>query len=148
MPDSDHSLIFQDAGGLRDRALIRRFAATLRRRVTGGNSFCCLITSDAELRKLNREFLGNDYPTDVLSFPSGRRNGFIGDLAISADRARDQSRRFGHTQREEIFILMLHGVLHLMGMDHETDSGLMRGIEMDWRKRLGLPAGLIERMAS
>jgi len=148
MPDSDQSLIFRDAGGLRDRALLRRFAATLRRRVTGGRSFCCLLTGDEELRQLNREFLGNDCSTDVLSFPSGRGDGFLGDLAISTDRARLQARHFGHTLRAEISILMLHGVLHLMGMDHETDSGRMQGIEVEWRKRLRLPAGLIERVAS
>jgi probable rRNA maturation factor len=104
-----------------------------------------MLTRDAELTRLNRTFLSNDYPTDVLSFPSGSRTGFLGEIAISTDRARDQAGQQGHAIDDEIKILMLHGVLHLLGMDHETDGGVMARTETRWRKRLQLPAGLIER---
>ncbi|MEZ5399849.1 MAG: rRNA maturation RNase YbeY [Bryobacteraceae bacterium] len=115
--------------------------------VAGGRPFECLIAGDGELRRLNREFLGKDAPTDVLSFPSGTGEGRLGELAISADRARAQAADHGHGVEDEIGILMLHGVLHLMGMDHERDRGAMRRAEGRFRKRLGLPLGLIERVA-
>jgi probable rRNA maturation factor len=131
---------------VRPRA-IRNFARRLSIEVARRRAFDCLITGDAELRKLNYRFLGKDYATDVLSFPSAA-NGTLGDLAISAMRARMQAREFGHTTEDEIRILMLHGVLHLLGMDHETDGGRMARAEKRWRTRLGLPNGLIERVQS
>jgi probable rRNA maturation factor len=86
-----------------------------------------------------------DYATDVLSFPSAIA-GTLGDLAISLPRARAQARDFKHTTEIEIRILMLHGVLHLLGYDHETDSGRMARAEKRWRTQLKLPNGLIERV--
>jgi probable rRNA maturation factor len=135
---------------------LQRFASKLEAEVAAGNSFDCLVTTDAELRRLNRDFRGKDQATDVLSFPAGplpngrstERNGVLGDLAISLPRARAQARQFGHTLEHEIRILMLHGLLHLLGMDHETDRGRMARAERHWRARLGLPPGLIERIAS
>ena len=115
---------------------MQRFARKL------GHPFDCLITGDAELRRLNREFRGIDCATDVLSFPGTR------DLAISVQRARAQARQFGHSTEQEIQILMVHGMLHLLGMDHESDSGRMARAEKRWRKQLGLPDGLIERVRS
>jgi probable rRNA maturation factor len=133
------------APDLRPRAL-QSFARKLQHDVARGRAFDVLITGDAELRRLNREFLGKDYPTDVLSFPSeGPR---LGDLAVSAARARAQARQFGHSTEEEIRVLMLHGVLHLLGMDHESDSGAMARAEKRWRARLGLANGLIERVGA
>jgi probable rRNA maturation factor len=140
------------------RGQLEEFARTLRRHVAGGREFQCLITNDAELRRLNREFRGKDYATDVLSFPAGgeadRKNGragmpvlgSLGEVAISGDRARAQAREFRHSIHDEICILMLHGVLHLLGMDHERDDGAMARGETAWRKKLGLPTGLIERV--
>ena len=90
--------------------------------------FQCLITGDEELRRLNRQFLGKDYPTDVLSFPAGDDD-MLGEIAISAERAAEQAREFGHSVEDEIRILMLHGVLHLAGMDHERDRGAMARAE-------------------
>lgn len=145
-PDNSTTLLFRRARGLTDRAALREFAEGLRRDVTGGRPFVCLITDDRELQRLNSEFLGHDYPTDVLSFPSGDGAGSLGDMAISVDRAREQAADFGHGLSDEIRILMLHGALHLMGMDHENDRGRMKRTETAWRKRLGLPAGLIERV--
>lgn len=72
---------------------------------------------------------------------------FLGELAISKERAAAQAREHGHSIEQEIQILMLHGVLHLLGMNHERDGGQMARAETAWRERLGLPAGLIERAA-
>jgi probable rRNA maturation factor len=134
------------------RAPIERFANTLQKEVVRNRCFDTLITGDAELRRLNRDFRGKDYPTDVLSFPSEPRPSgsgpHLGDIAISLGRARAQAREFGHAIEQEIQILMLHGVLHLMGHDHETDSGAMARAEKRWRAKLGLPNGLIERVRS
>ena len=127
----------------RDR--VEEFAETLQHEVANGRRFSCLLTRDAELQRLNRTFLGHDYATDVLSFPSGSRSGFLGEIAISVDRAREQAREQGHAAADELKILMLHGVLHLLGMNHETDRGLMARTETRWRKHFQLPAGLIER---
>lgn len=139
------TVIFRRApADVRQRA-ISGFARRLQREVSEGRPFDCLITGDAELRRLNRNFRGKDYPTDVLSFPAGGL--FLGDLAISAMRARAQAREFGHTTEQEIRVLMLHGLLHLLGMDHESDGGRMARAEKRWRVRLGLPRGPIERVA-
>ncbi len=110
--------------------------------------FTCLITSDAELQRLNRNFRKQDYATDVLSFPSGNALGLLGDIAISFDRAQRQAAEHGHTVRQEIEILMLHGTLHLLGMDHENDGGQMARAESKWRAALGLPRGLIARVSA
>lgn len=125
---------------------MRSFARRLQREVAGGRPFTCLLTRDEELRRLNRQFLGKDYPTDVLSFPSLEEEGYLGDVAVSVDRAIEQAARFGHSAEAEIEILLLHGVLHLLGMDHERDGGRMRRSESGWRRKLNLPAGLIERV--
>ena len=133
------------------QAALREFALTLSKRVTRDRAFDCLITGDEELRRLNRQFRRKNHATDVLSFPQDHSlpspdpHEPLGELAISADRALEQAREFGHPLGDEIRILMLHGVLHLMGMDHETDTGVMSAAEVRWRKVLGLPSGLIER---
>ncbi|HEU0122868.1 MAG TPA: rRNA maturation RNase YbeY [Bryobacteraceae bacterium] len=143
-PDGS-TFLFRSAPKGLDRKRLRHFQDTLSTHLTAGRSFTCLLTSDAELRRLNATFLGHDYPTDVLSFPSEEGEESLGDLAISAPRAKAQSEEFGHPIEIEIEILMLHGVLHLLGHDHETDKGAMRRLETRWRTKLGLPAGLIER---
>ena len=127
-----------------DRERLEAFARSLVERVTGRKPFACRITGDAELHRLNQNYLGHDYATDVLSFPAGQDD-FVGDLAISRQRAGAQAREFGHDIHQEIEILMLHGVLHLTGLDHENDDGRMRRVETRWRKEFGLPTGLIER---
>ena len=90
-----------------------------------------LLARDATLRKLNRQFRGIDKATDVLSFPSAgmgaSKHG--GDLAISFETARRQAEEHEHTLNEELRVLMLHGLLHLAGMDHETDDGEMAARE-------------------
>jgi probable rRNA maturation factor len=127
--------------------VLKEFSLTLRREVTGGRDFVCLLTDDRELRRLNSQFLDKDYPTDVLSFPNPPDAQVLGEIAISVQRAAEQAREFGHDVETEICVLMLHGVLHLMGLDHTSDRGRMARLETRWRRRLGLPAGLIERAA-
>jgi probable rRNA maturation factor len=113
-----------------------------------GRALSCLVSGDAELRRLNKQFRGKNSRTDVLSFPSRLSDGFAGDLAISADRAKAQAAAHRHSIDDELRVLMLHGALHLAGMDHESDSGEMARAESRWRKRLGLPGGLLERARS
>jgi len=145
MPDPASYLIFSKRQPPLDRAALRQYAQRLSASLGQGREFTCVLTGDRRLRQLNRDFLGHDYATDVLSFPSGAPGGPLGDLAISLDRAVDQAQRWGHAVEDEVRILMLHGVLHLTGHDHETDGGRMRRLETRWRKALGLPTGLIER---
>jgi probable rRNA maturation factor len=144
MSSDDISLLFRTSRKIRRREL-RQFLEELTRTVTRGRSMACVIAGDAELQRLNKRFRGKNSATDVLSFPSADGNGFAGDMAISADRARAQAAEHRHSIDDELRILMLHGALHLAGMDHETDSGKMARAEARWRKRLGLPSGLIER---
>jgi len=145
MPDPASTLIFRRSKLPLNRPALRAFARQLTVDLTGGREFTCLLTGDAAMRKLNRDFLGHDYATDVLSFPSGAGAGPLGDLAISLDRAAEQAAELGHGVDDEVRVLMLHGVLHLTGHDHETDRGAMRRLETRWRRQYGLPAGLIER---
>ena len=150
-PDGSTVTFRRAPADLRLRA-IERFARKLEQEVARGRAFDCLVTGDAELRRLNHAFRGKDYATDVLSFPAGLANhaagAHLGDIAISLARARKQARDFGHTTEQEVRILMLHGLLHLLGMDHESDAGRMARAEKRWRVRLGLPNGLIERVRS
>jgi probable rRNA maturation factor len=170
MPSSEGSSVrFRRVPASLRRTDIERFARRLQKEVCRGRTFDALVTGDAELRRLNRDFRGQDYATDVLSFPAacqqtlpnGRgsdgsraeprpsgRGCFLGDIAVSLGRARAQAREFGHPIEHEIQILMLHGVLHLCGHDHEADSGAMARAEKRWRVKLGLPNGLIERVRS
>jgi probable rRNA maturation factor len=116
-PDGS-TFLFRTAPRGLDRKRLRLFQDTLTGLVTKGRPFTSLLTSDAELRRLNATFLGKDYPTDVLSFPSVEGEESLGELAISAPRAKAQAAGFGHPVETEIEILMLHGVLHLLGLDH------------------------------
>jgi probable rRNA maturation factor len=139
MPAPEPHVSFHRVPVSLDRVPIENFAETLKSRLARAIEFHCLVTTDADLRRMNARFLGNDYPTDVLSFPE------LGDVAISYRRARAQAAGFGHSVEDEIRILMLHGTLHLLGMDHETDGGRMARAEAHWRKKLGLPNSLIAR---
>jgi len=111
-----------------------------------------LLTGNAEMRALNRQFRRKDKPTDVLSFPTDlKREGehaFAGEIAVSADIAFENARRLGHSPALEVKILALHGILHLAGFDHESDNGQMARKESALRRRLGLPSSLTERGAS
>jgi probable rRNA maturation factor len=104
------------------------------------------IVPDARVHALNRRFRKQDAATDVLSFPSGER-GYLGDVVIAAGVARRQARDAGHSLGTELRVLALHGLLHLLGYDHETDGGRMSRLERRLRARGGLREGLIERSA-
>jgi probable rRNA maturation factor len=115
-----------------------------------------LLADDKTLRRLNRSFLGKDKATDVLSFPAGATAVFFGepgaeemagDVAISLETAARQAARYGHSLRDEVRVLMLHGVLHLAGFDHERDKGEMAAREGELRREFGLKGGVIGRVS-
>jgi probable rRNA maturation factor len=98
------------------------------------------FVSDREMARWNAAYRGKPGPTDVLSFPAayGARRGVLGDIAIAPETARRYARKNGRTLADEIRVLMLHGVLHLMGYDHESDNGQMNRVEQRLRRRLGI----------
>ena len=102
------------------------------------------LVDDAVVRDLNREYRDTDAATDVLSFP-GDEPGFLGDIVIAAGVARRQAMEAGHAFGTEARVLALHGLLHLLGYDHERDRGTMARLESRLRRRAGLREGLIER---
>ena len=126
---------------------LARFLARVRRAAGVKGTVNVLVTSSAEMRSLNRRFRAKDKPTDVLSFPPGPDvpKQFAGEIAISAEIASQNARSLGHSAAEEIKILVLHGLLHLRGYDHECDNGEMARREQQLRAKLHLPSGLIER---
>jgi probable rRNA maturation factor len=134
-------------GRLPSLQTLSRFLSEARKAVRLKGSVSVLLTSDTGIRRLNRQFRGKNRATDVLSFPAGGPAAaeFAGDLAISVPTARRQAAEQGHALSVEIKVLILHGLLHLAGYDHETDTGQMARRECRLRARLRLPKGLIER---
>lgn len=139
-------ILHKRVAGLNERSL-DRFVARAKRAVGLRGAVTILVTSSAELRRLNHRFRGKDKPTDVLSFPAEMisRGRFAGDVAISAEIAAQSARRLRHSPAEEVKVLVLHGLLHLAGYDHEADDGAMAGRETRLRSQLRLPVALIER---
>lgn len=158
--------------GCPDDRPIRRSAGTARRRTAGHaaavrglgpwlariapaaarGDLSVALVSDRRMRALNRQFRGRDDVTDVLSFPAKDGSGssapsaaFLGDIVIAAGVAKRQAKEAGHAIRTEIRVLALHGLLHLLGYDHDADDGKMARAEARLRRQAGLPAGLIER---
>jgi probable rRNA maturation factor len=128
-----------------------RFLADAQKAIRLRGQVNVLLTSDPGIRRLNRQFRGKNKATDVLSFPAMQLPGAVplaGDLAVSIPTALKQSRQQGHPLATEIKVLILHGLLHLAGYDHETDEGQMARRERLLRGKLGLPQGLIERAGS
>jgi probable rRNA maturation factor len=126
---------------------LARFLSLAQNAVRLKGEVTVLLTSDAAIRKLNRQFRGKDKATDVLSFPAegiGAEE-IAGDLAISVATARKQAIEQNHSLSTEIKVLILHGLLHLAGHDHEADNGKMARRERQLRSKLNLPQGLIER---
>jgi probable rRNA maturation factor len=113
------------------------------------------LVDDVAMRRLNREFAGKNTATDVLSFAAGDLGAaafarsasapFLGDIVIATGVARRQARVAGHAYAQELRVLALHGLLHLLGHDHETDDGRMARLEARLRRRGGVTAGIIER---
>lgn len=148
---------------LTEPSIQRRFGRKLRRRelaafldaaaaaVKVPGEVAALLTTDAEIRRLNRAFRKKNAPTDVLSFPAPEplvgQKPAGGDLAISVETAARQAQQAGHALSVELQVLLLHGALHLAGYDHESDTGQMARKEALLRRRFGLQAGLIERAA-
>jgi probable rRNA maturation factor len=124
-----------------------RFVTRARRAAEVRGRVAVLVTGSREMRNLNRRFRGKDRATDVLSFPAPAESGdnAEGDIAISADIAAANARRLGHRSADELKILVLHGLLHLAGYDHEIDGGEMELHEQRLRRQLRLPETLIAR---
>jgi probable rRNA maturation factor len=157
-------VVVSDARGRTiDRGLANWLSHVAPRRARGTVSVA--IVSDARVRALNRQYRRIDHPTDVLSFPavnwprstqrlepkefSARSASsaakFLGDIVIARGVARRQAREAGHSEATEMKVLALHGLLHLLGYDHERDNGAMARLERRLRRRGGLREGLIER---
>lgn len=131
--------------GLSQRRL-QAFVADVCRVTKLAGGVTVLVTSSRQIRTLNQRFRGKNTATDVLSFPGPVfMKDFAGDIAISLDIARKNAQALGHSMATELQILALHGILHLAGYDHEIDNGEMIGIETRIRRKMGLPASLIER---
>ncbi|MGH9475367.1 MAG: rRNA maturation RNase YbeY [Terriglobales bacterium] len=123
---------------------MRRFLAVARPATGLRAPVAVRLMDDAAIRRLNCQFRFHNHATDVLSFPSST-SGHAGDIAISVETAARQARACGHDLDTELRILLLHALLHLAGMDHESDHGEMRARERLLRRRFGLPTGLLER---
>ena len=139
-------VIFQKRVADLTELTLSRFLARARQAAGLKGSVNALLTSSAEMKSLNRRFRGKDKPTDVLSFPAepGQKQ-FAGEIAIAVEIAAKNARALGHSLVDEVKILILHGVLHLRGYDHECDNGQMAKREKQLRAKLHLPLGLIER---
>lgn len=144
-------LLRKRVAGLNPAAL-ERFVRRARRELRLRGTVNVLLTSTADMRRLNRQFRHKDKATDVLSFPSLEAlrtpSRAAGELAISLDIARENANRLGHSLAEEVKILVLHGILHLAGFDHERDNGEMAREESRLRKKLKLNVSLIERTSA
>jgi len=123
--------------GLGARRLRRWLEGMVRELAPDRTSLAVLLTSDRELRRLNAVYRGKDSVTDVLSFPGERSpdGAHLGDIAVSVPAARRQAARAGHSLVRELEILLLHGVLHCLGHDHEHDDGTMDRLERRLRRR-------------
>lgn len=129
---------------------LNRFVLRARKAARIKGTIDVLITGSGDMRALNQRFRGKNKSTDVLSFPSqsspnGQPRPFAGEIAISAEIALDNARRLGHSGALEVKVLVLHGILHLAGFDHERDNGEMASKEASLRRALGLPLSLTER---
>jgi probable rRNA maturation factor len=143
-------ILEKKVAGLSAKAL-ERFTLRARRAVGLSGRVNILLTSNEAMRALNFRFREKNTTTDVLSFPSQAQfNGtdkraFAGEIAISADIARENAAGLGHPAALEVKVLALHGILHLAGFDHERDNGQMARKEAGLRRKLGLPSSLTER---
>jgi probable rRNA maturation factor len=127
----------------RVRSVLSRAARAARSR---GEEVSVLFCADGRMRTLNRRYRAMDRSTDVLAFPAGAAGGgFLGDIVISVPYAAREARRRSETKAREIDRLLVHGLLHLMGYDHETDEGQMDALEGRVRRRLGIADGAAPR---
>lgn len=144
MTDDERSggceVVLQNPGGYREaraRELRPWLEALVAELAPAARSLAVRFTSDRELRRLHRTYRGRDYPTDVLSFPGGPtpEGSHLGDVVISVPAARRQAAAAGQPVVRELRVLLLHGVLHCLGHDHESDDGAMERLEAELRAR-------------
>jgi probable rRNA maturation factor len=119
-----------------DATRLRRVLRGAGRTLGVGGEVSVVLAGDRLLQRLNRDFRGKDRPTDVLSFPGAGGDEGLGDVVISVPTAARNARRLGHSVPRELDILALHGFLHVLGHDHETDDGTMDRLERRLRGRL------------
>ena len=145
--DGGTLVIFQKRVADLTELALGRFMARARRAAGLKGRVDVLLTSSAEMQSLNRRFRAKNKPTDVLSFPveTAAAKSLAGEIAVSAEIASKNARTLGHSPAEEVKILVLHGLLHLRGYDHECDNGQMARREKQLRAQFHLPLGLIER---
>jgi len=122
---------------------LRQFVNLLSRRLhVDSHSFAIVLVSDQAIRRMNRDFRNQDKPTDVLSFPTGPEdpphldNPGLGDMIISVETARRQAFARHHSLQRELCVLVIHGLLHLLGYDHEVDRGEMHRKELKLQREL------------
>jgi len=113
---------------------LRRLLEDAARSLGVSGEVALVLTRDPALRELNARYRGKDKPTDVLSFPGGAAG--LGDIVVSVDTAERNARRGGRTLQRELDVLALHGFLHVLGYDHETDDGTMDRLERRLRREL------------
>jgi probable rRNA maturation factor len=138
----DVTVVEHGARSPHGRGLARWLAQTAPRSARGEVTIA--LVTDATMRRLNKRFRRVDKVTDVLSFPAGTEHN-LGDIVIARGMAARQARALRHPVRTELRILALHGLLHLLGYDHDVDEGQMARAEGRLRRRGGLPEGLIAR---
>lgn len=146
-------VIFQKKVVGLSEASLKQFVLRARRAARLHGKVDVLVTGSSTMRTLNVRFRGKNKPTDVLSFPSAESSArkdasFAGEIAISADIAAQNAAHLGHSVAAEVKVLVLHGILHLAGMDHEQDNGAMARKEANLRRALRLPLSLTERSHS
>jgi probable rRNA maturation factor len=128
------------------RPLEKFFHKALREFKLRPDAVAIAFVTDAKITRLNKTYRGKNRPTDVLSFPAaiprkrGKKTEFLGDIAIAPETARRYAKKNGRTLESEMCVLILHGLLHLLGYDHETDRGQMDRIEHNLRRKLGIEA--------
>ncbi len=122
--------------GFHDEARLRRVLDGAARSLRVRGEMSLVLAGDRMLHRLNRDYRGKDRPTDVLSFPGEGGEAGLGDVVISVETAERNARLGGRTLARELDVLALHGFLHVLGYDHETDGGTMDRLERRLRKRL------------
>jgi probable rRNA maturation factor len=135
-PEDDREIVLQNPNRYpeaRARALRPWLERLVGELAPEARSLGVRFAGDRELRRFNLQYRGKDKPTDVLSFPG--EEGHLGDILISVPTARRQAESAGHPTERELKVLLLHGVLHCLGYDHETDQGEMERLERRLRRR-------------
>ncbi len=145
---ASHPAKKNEAAARLSKPALARFVTRARKLAGVAGHVDVLLTDDATMQRLNRSFRGKNKATDVLSFPAYENaEKHAGDLAVSLEIAARQAKVRGHSLEDEIRILVLHGLLHLAGFDHETDNGEMAAREAELCGELKLPVNLIARVS-